>query len=67
MRTATDETFVSADGTPLFYRRWAPSSSAKRRALIVFHRGHEHSGRMQTVVDGLNLPEFVSQITVSAL
>jgi len=58
MRTATDQTFVSADGTQLFYRRWAPSSSATRRALIVFHRGHEHSGRMQAVVDGLDLPEF---------
>ena len=28
------------------------------RAVILFHRGHEHSGRWQDVVDRLDLPDF---------
>lgn len=29
-----------------------------RKAIIIFHRGHEHSGRVGHLVDELNLPEF---------
>ena len=29
-----------------------------KRAIILFHRGHEHSGRQQDVVDSLILPDY---------
>ena len=33
------------DGADLSYRAWAPSEPT-RRAVLLFHRGHEHSGRL---------------------
>jgi alpha-beta hydrolase superfamily lysophospholipase/SAM-dependent methyltransferase len=59
MRDALEERFAASDGTELFYRRWpAVAAGGTRRGLLLFHRGHEHSGRLQEVVDGLDLPEF---------
>jgi alpha-beta hydrolase superfamily lysophospholipase len=50
--------FTTHDGQSLFYRRW-PAQAAKRRgAVLLFHRGHEHGGRMAHLVDELNLPDF---------
>jgi alpha-beta hydrolase superfamily lysophospholipase/SAM-dependent methyltransferase len=40
------------DGVELFYRAWHPEAPSDR-ALLLFHRGHEHSGRMQELVDEL--------------
>src|ERR1700676_4531823 len=42
------------DGTELFYRAWLPAQPTDK-ALILFHRGHEHSGRLVDVVEQLNL------------
>src|SRR6202049_4207897 len=53
---ATEETMVSWDGVELFYRAWIPPE-AKERALLLFHRGHEHSGRWLEFVETLGLPE----------
>lgn len=52
----TEHTFVSWDGTALFYRAWLPEGAA-RRALLLFHRGHEHSGRWQETVDALGMTD----------
>jgi alpha-beta hydrolase superfamily lysophospholipase len=41
----------------LFYRAWLPEQNTDR-AVILFHRGHEHSGRWQDVVDKLDLADF---------
>src|SRR6185295_8240513 len=57
VRTSTEHTFTTWDGVPLFYRAWL-SGSPKQKALILFHRGHEHSGRFQELVDLLDLEEF---------
>lgn len=46
--------FRSWDGTELFYRAWHPVRPQKR-AVIVIHGGHEHSGRFTPVVDALDL------------
>ncbi len=54
---ATEETFVSWDGTDLFYRAWMPDRFADK-ALLLFHRGHEHSGRWQETVDSLDLDDI---------
>jgi len=48
------QTFASFDGTQLFYRAWLPAQPTKH-ALVLFHRGHEHSGRWQETVDALGL------------
>ena len=56
MRDSQERVFHSFDGTQLFYRQWdAPGSSD--RAVVLFHRGHEHSARWQDTVDALDLPE----------
>lgn len=58
-RRAAEHVFVTHDGTELFYRHWpARAPGAQRRGLVLFHRGHEHSGRLQHVVDELDLDDF---------
>ncbi|HTL78527.1 MAG TPA: bifunctional alpha/beta hydrolase/class I SAM-dependent methyltransferase [Candidatus Babeliales bacterium] len=54
---ATERTFTSWDGAELFYRSWIPNG-ATDRALLLFHRGHEHSGRWQETVDSLDLDDI---------
>ncbi|MBK8508863.1 MAG: bifunctional alpha/beta hydrolase/class I SAM-dependent methyltransferase [Candidatus Competibacteraceae bacterium] len=56
-RQAAEHSFRSWDGAELFYRAWLPEV-ATDRAVILFHRGHEHSGRWQDAVDKLDLPDF---------
>lgn len=57
MRVAEERSFATHDGIQLFYRYWPPVSQAAGKAVLLFHRGHEHSGRMAHVVDELHLPE----------
>ena len=58
MLVETEHTFESWDSTKLFYRTWMPSDENATRAVILFHRGHEHSKRWQDVIDKLDLPGF---------
>jgi alpha-beta hydrolase superfamily lysophospholipase len=53
MKTAENR-FTTWDGTELFYRSWVPDQPTNK-ALVLFHRGHEHSGRWQEVVELLQL------------
>jgi alpha-beta hydrolase superfamily lysophospholipase/SAM-dependent methyltransferase len=53
----TEHTAKSWDGTELFYRAWLPAKPVDK-ALVLFHRGHEHSGRWQDVVDLLALDDI---------
>jgi alpha-beta hydrolase superfamily lysophospholipase len=55
MQTKT-ETFGSWDGAELFYRRWLPARPTAK-ALLLFHRGHEHSARWQETVEALGLED----------
>lgn len=48
----TEHSMRMPDGTAIFYRAWQPAVPAKR-AVVMFHRGHEHSGRLADVVDAL--------------
>jgi alpha-beta hydrolase superfamily lysophospholipase len=50
----SEHTLVLRDGTELFYRAWRPAQPTSR-ALLLFHRGHEHSGRWQETVATLGL------------
>jgi alpha-beta hydrolase superfamily lysophospholipase len=54
-RLAQEHHFTAADGAEIFYRHWAGKG---KRAIVLFHRGHEHSGRLQEVVDGLDMPDY---------
>ena len=57
MREAQHQTFTTHDGVQLFYRHWPGNTPAgePRRAVLLFHRGHEHSGRIAHLVDELDL------------
>lgn len=52
----SEHTLVLPDGLRLFYRAFLPETGFDR-ALIVLHRGHEHSGRLASVVRALALDE----------
>ncbi|HZZ71731.1 MAG TPA: bifunctional alpha/beta hydrolase/class I SAM-dependent methyltransferase [Pirellulales bacterium] len=53
----SEHTAVLADGTSLFYRAWLPQHPTAR-SLVIFHRGHEHSGRVQDIVEALALRDL---------
>ena len=53
----TEHTLKSWDGTELFYRAWIPAKPTDK-ALLLFHRGHEHSGRWQETVESLALEDI---------
>jgi len=57
-RTASEQTFRTHDGVDLFYRHWPAPDGPARGAILLFHRGHEHSGRMTHLVDELGLSDF---------
>ncbi|WP_152224135.1 bifunctional alpha/beta hydrolase/class I SAM-dependent methyltransferase [Pseudomonas sp. SCB32] len=60
MRESSNHHFVTHDGVELFYRHWPALSAAEepRRAVLLFHRGHEHSGRIAHLADELDMPGF---------
>lgn len=53
---SSEHTMTTWDGLELFYRAWRPTTPCDK-ALMLFHRGHEHSGRFQEVVDMLRLQD----------
>src|SRR5438445_3621553 len=58
LRRVHERTFWTHDGIDLFYRHWPAVSAHSRGAIVLFHRGHEHSARIAHLVDELVLPEF---------
>lgn len=52
----TEHAVTMSDGAELFYRAWLPATPTDK-ALILFHRGHEHSGRWQETVEALGLED----------
>lgn len=57
-RIAEERYFQVSHGNRLFYRHWLARNASARSAIIFLHRGHEHSGRVQHLVDELDLPGF---------
>ena len=49
-----EHSMKSWDGTEIFYRSWQ-RGLAKGQAVILFHGGHEHSGRFQDLIERLDL------------
>lgn len=59
MRHSDSLSFTTHDGVELFYRHWpAQDSTGPRQAVVMFHRGHEHGGRMAHLADELDLPDY---------
>lgn len=57
-RMPEERQFFTSDNTELFYRHWpASTDQAARKVIVLFHRGHEHSGRLQHIVDELAMPD----------
>lgn len=63
-RTPIESRFATHDEQELFYRRWPAASGVPRGAVLLFHRGHEHSGRVAHLVDEAALTRFL-QTTVA--
>jgi len=58
-RTCDEQQFPSFDATPLFYRHWpAAEPAVEKKAVVLFHRGHEHGGRMAHLAEELELPDY---------
>lgn len=57
MRECMERRFASWDGEQLFYRHW-PACGTSRGAIVLLHRGHEHSGRIAHLASELCLPAF---------
>lgn len=59
MQVSQKHVFTTHDDNRLAYQYWpAAIEHDTKKAIILFHRGHEHSGRMAHLVKELNLPEF---------
>lgn len=61
MREAQELRFTTHDGVELFYRHWpaeVADTAAPKQAIVMFHRGHEHGGRMAHLVDELAMSGF---------
>ncbi len=56
MRESRERVFHSFDNTQMHYRMW-DAPGPRDRAIVLLHRGHEHSGRWQDMVDGLGLAD----------
>ncbi|HEY8183222.1 MAG TPA: bifunctional alpha/beta hydrolase/class I SAM-dependent methyltransferase [Thermoanaerobaculia bacterium] len=57
-RRPDERVFHAFDGAEIFYRHWPATTKPSAGAVVLFHRGHEHSGRMAHIVDELDLPNF---------
>ncbi|RWH73183.1 MAG: alpha/beta fold hydrolase [Mesorhizobium sp.] len=57
-RVAQERTFRTHDGTEIFYRYWPAAGQPAKGAVLLFHRGHEHGGRMAHLVDELDMPDL---------
>lgn len=56
--TEQQKFFKTADNTELFYRYHPAKDGRNDKAIVLFHRGHEHSGRMMFVADELGFDDF---------
>lgn len=56
-RVASEHRMQLGDGCDLFYRAWAPSTPSSK-SIVLFHRGHEHSGRWQDLVNRIDLNDY---------
>ena len=58
VRPAEERNFKTHDDVELFYRHWPALTENPKGAVVLFHRGHEHSGRMTHIVDELQMNDY---------
>ncbi len=58
LETASEATFKTHDGAEIFYRLWRSAATIPKGAVILLHRGHEHSGRVAHLVEELGLDGY---------
>lgn len=58
LRPVEESTFKTHDNIELFYRHWPSSADKPKGAIVLFHRGHEHSGRLMHIVDELQMDDY---------
>ena len=58
LESAAESSFKTHDGTEIFYRLWRSSATIPKGAVILLHRGHEHSGRVAHLVEELGLDDY---------
>ena len=58
-RKSQEEFFKASDGKEIFYRFWPANIEADKsnKCFVLLHRGHEHSARLQYIVDELEMPD----------
>lgn len=56
-RLFQEGTFSTSDEVSLYFRRWPATEGNSKKVIVLFHRGHEHSGRLQHIVDELFMPD----------
>ncbi|KHN50798.1 bifunctional alpha/beta hydrolase/class I SAM-dependent methyltransferase [Pectobacterium fontis] len=56
-RVFQESTFSTSDGESLYFRYWPATEGFSKKVIVLFHRGHEHSGRLQHIVDELVMPD----------
>ncbi|MBR7627721.1 bifunctional alpha/beta hydrolase/class I SAM-dependent methyltransferase [Aeromonas popoffii] len=52
-RLFQESIFATSDGESLYFRHWPATEVNGKKVIVLFHRGHEHSGRLQHIVDEL--------------
>src|SRR6478609_2342899 len=57
-RVAQEAQFTTSDNYALFFRHWPAQNTPAKGVIVLFHRGHEHSGRVAHLVDELGLEDF---------
>jgi alpha-beta hydrolase superfamily lysophospholipase len=58
MRACRERRFSTHDGVELFFRHCPARSTRPRGAIVMLHRGHEHSGRMDRLPGEFGLDDF---------
>lgn len=58
-RKSQEEFFKASDGKEIFYRFWPANieTDKSNKCFVLLHRGHEHSARLQYIVDELEMPD----------
>ncbi len=57
-RSCLERHFISHDGQEIFFRYWPSLSASPKGAILLLHRGHEHSGRVAHIADELGLDDY---------
>jgi len=57
-RDVEEKKFITHDNIELFYRHWPAKSKKAKGAIVIFHRGHEHSGRVIHLVNELAMENY---------